>query len=777
MSAEDDEAALALRLRVAELERELDTTASTLAARTALLDAMYRSRVWSTAQRLADRSGLRGPAAACAEGYIGAGPDGARIPLAGLPAVIDGVPPRWLDAIDVGGVTLGGMHADPPAAVRFRIAGREVAAVRAFAALRTSAWTRNRGGVRFRLHVEDADGRVLAERVRVVDPGGRTQDRGWVPLTLALPAGEEVVDVVLATAVPEGAAPDYGWALWGDPVLLAAPRGAAIAALPGRGARLRRALRRVPAKPDGGAQAPAGGPLISLLLPVHDPDPALLRQTLDAVLAQSSARWELCIVDDGSADPAVADVLGEVVRDDRVRIDRHESAQGIAAATNAALALARGEFVATLDHDDVLAPHAVGAAAARLARDPGIDVLYSDNDKLASGVRFAPSLKPDWSPELLRACMYTLHLGVYRRRLVEEVGGWRSAFDGAQDHDLVLRLAERTERIAHLPETLYSWRAHAGSAALGALAKPQAYARAVAAIGEHLERVGIAATAEQLPEAGRYRVVYEPCPRSRVSVVLVPPDGTDAAAAAAAIADAIGAHDADGPRLVVAAPAPIAGVDDGRVVVTTDGAWGARAVAAAAVVATPITVVLETLATPLTGDWATELAGPLAIDGVVATSPLVLDEADRVVHAGVAVLRGVPLPVHPDASTRGEDVAAELTMVTDRSAAAGIVAVQTAALAAAGGVHPQQRHLGLTELTWRMTAAGGRVVCSPHAPWRVLDAAPRPVADVAELRAFAVVARTRADRFYNPRLWHDRAAHVVPWALQQTGRLEDLEGV
>ncbi len=263
----------------------------------------------------------------------------------------------------------------------------------------------------------------------------------------------------------------------------------------------------------------AAAPLISILLPVHNPEPELLKQTVDSVFAQSSGHWELSIVDDASTGGGVAAILDGAASDERVTLKRHDRAQGISAATNAALARARGAFVATLDHDDLLAPEAIAAVSARLAVDPNIDVLYTDNDKVAAGVRFSPSLKPGWSPELLRACMYTLHFSVYRRTLIQEIGGWRSDFDGAQDHDLMLRASERTDRIVHLPQTLYSWRAHAGSAALGELAKPQAYDRGREAVQKHLRRAGVEASAEALPIAGRFRVAYA-AREERIAVVL-----------------------------------------------------------------------------------------------------------------------------------------------------------------------------------------------------------------------------------------------------------------
>jgi Glycosyl transferase family 2 len=775
-----EEEALALRLRVAELEARL----AEADARLGVVDATYSSGVWRVLRRGSNIRRALGPAGAVAAGFDGSGSGGVSVPLAGLrhsarsPASIS-----WTDEIDVGGVVLGGVHADPPTTLTYAICGRAAACVRAFVALRPGAWMANRGGVRFRILLEDRNGRVLAAVQRDVAPSARSADRGWVPMTLPLPPLEDGAhELTMATELPPGATPEYSWAVWGDPVLLVAATGGAVRPLPSRGDRMKMAVSalRRPSGPSGAVEH-GDQPLISLLLPVHDPKPEWLQETLNSVFAQTSRKWELCVVDDGSSRPEVADILRRAALDERVKLRRLDTAEGISAATNAALALARGSFVATLDHDDVLAPHAIAAVGERLSAEPTVDVLYTDNDKIAGGQRFSPSLKPGWSPELARACMYTLHLSVYRRELVEEVGGWRSAFDGAQDHDLLLRVSERTERIGHLPDTLYSWRAHAGSAALGEHAKPQAYNRGAKAVEDHLRRKGIAARVEPLAVAGRFRVVYEPMTAERIAVVLPLPARLGAAPDLAdqLMRVAVALHDGRAlrPQIVVAATertvAPARAIADRATIVAGEGdTWGALARSVRSTIDAAALVLIEDLCAPSSPDWLEELAGPIGDPKVCASSPLVLDDEGRVVHAGIALLRGLPLPVYAGADTTADEVSAELTMVTDRSAAAGVVALTSATLARGGGLDERSDRLALCSLTARLTSRGGRIVCSPHVPWKLIGEAPCNALD--EVRAFALQHRDRADAFYNPRLWPDRAAHIIPRALHQTRLRSDL---
>ncbi|MDP9132939.1 MAG: glycosyltransferase, partial [Nitrospirota bacterium] len=209
--------------------------------------------------------------------------------------------------------------------------------------------------------------------------------------------------------------------------------------------------------------------------------------------------WELCIVDDGSANQNVRAVLERwSAADPRIRVAYLDQNINISAATNKAAALASGEFLLFFDHDDELTPDAVGEVALFVAEQPGVDALYSDDDKIdVSGMRYAPQFKPDWSPELLLSYMYLSHVFVVRRTLFESVGGMRVGFEGAQDYDLALRVAERTSAFGHIPRVLYHWRALPGSTASSGAAKPASLEAGRRAVAEAFERRGIAARVTQ----------------------------------------------------------------------------------------------------------------------------------------------------------------------------------------------------------------------------------------------------------------------------------------
>jgi O-antigen biosynthesis protein len=202
-------------------------------------------------------------------------------------------------------------------------------------------------------------------------------------------------------------------------------------------------------------------PRFSIVTPVYDPPADVLRETIASVTAQTFDDWELCLVDDCSPSPHVADVLAEAAQSDaRVRIARRAANGGIVAASNDALAMAQGEFVVLLDHDDTLHPEALRLVDEALTASPEADYLYSDEDKIDGHGRLSgPFYKPDWSPERFRTQMYTCHVAVLRRSLVEEVGGFDPAFEGSQDWDLALRVTERARRVVHVPTASASaWR-------------------------------------------------------------------------------------------------------------------------------------------------------------------------------------------------------------------------------------------------------------------------------------------------------------------------------
>ena len=215
-------------------------------------------------------------------------------------------------------------------------------------------------------------------------------------------------------------------------------------------------------------------PTFSIILPVHDPEPATSSERSRPWTGRCTRTGRLCIADDASTSAAVRAILADYVgREPRARHVRLEASQHIHGASNAAIELAGGELLAFLDHDDELAPDALLEVAALLQDDPGADLIYSDHDLLGEdGRRQSPRFAPGWSPELLLSYMYIRHLKVYRTELVRAVGGFRPGFEGSADYDLALRVAERTGRIRHIPRILYHWRAARDSIARTTPAKP-----------------------------------------------------------------------------------------------------------------------------------------------------------------------------------------------------------------------------------------------------------------------------------------------------------------
>ena len=200
-------------------------------------------------------------------------------------------------------------------------------------------------------------------------------------------------------------------------------------------------------------------PLFSILMPVFNTPVEWLEAAVDSVLAQVYEKWELVLIDDASTDEAtIAAVARLTNRDSRIRFTRLEQNGGISAASNRGLELASGDRIGLLDHDDLLEPDALFQNAKLLQVHPDADLIYSDEDKLTAHGFDAPFFKPDWSPDFFLSYNYICHFTTWRRALVDEVGGFRSEFDGAQDYDLFLRMIERTSRIRHIPRVLYHWR-------------------------------------------------------------------------------------------------------------------------------------------------------------------------------------------------------------------------------------------------------------------------------------------------------------------------------
>jgi GT2 family glycosyltransferase len=270
----------------------------------------------------------------------------------------------------------------------------------------------------------------------------------------------------------------------------------------------------------------AAPPCISVLMPVYNPPAQTLLHAIDSVRAQTYPHWQLCIADDCSTEPHVAAILARAAAADPRIVTVRRSRNGhISAASNSALKLCSGEFVALLDHDDELSPQALYFVACEILAHPQAGLIYSDEDKLsATGQRCDPYFKPDFDLDLLRGQNFISHLGVYRRSLLLKVGGFRLGFEGSQDHDLALRICEqlRPPQVRHIPRILYHWRAVAGSTAQAGAAKPYAHLAAQRALSEHLQRQAPGAKLGRSPGTGLHRVRY-PLPKQQPLVALVVP--------------------------------------------------------------------------------------------------------------------------------------------------------------------------------------------------------------------------------------------------------------
>lgn len=272
------------------------------------------------------------------------------------------------------------------------------------------------------------------------------------------------------------------------------------------------------------AESLAPQPLISIVMPVYQTPEKWLRRCLDSVLGQAYVNWELCIADDASPAPHVGRVLREYMdKDARIRVVFREANGHIAAASNSALAMASGQFIALLDHDDELPPHALLEVAKAIQAHPEWKLIYSDEDKIdEKGRRFDPYFKPDWNYELFLSQNCVCHLGVYDARLIDQVGGFRVGLEGSQDWDLALRCIEQLnpQEIGHIAKVLYHWRAIPGSTAMGVAQKDYARNAGWRAVTDHLQRLGVEARVE-VAETGYMNVRRNvPAPLPRVSLVI-----------------------------------------------------------------------------------------------------------------------------------------------------------------------------------------------------------------------------------------------------------------
>lgn len=388
-------------------------------------------------------------------------------------------------------------------------------------------------------------------------------------------------------------------------------------------------------------------PIFSVIMPTYNPPRDFFEQAIESVLGQWYPHFELCVADDASTDQWVLDILGGyAARDERVKVVRRSSNGHISAASNSALGVATGDYVALIDHDDLLAPHALALVALAIGTDRNIGLCYSDEDHIdGENRRSTPYMKSEFDPLLLLGQNFVSHLSVIRRDLVERVGRFREGFEGSQDWDLVLRVSEllAPEQIVHLPFVLYHWRVHESSTASSIHAKPYAAIAGRRAVLEHLERGGIDATVSSIAHLGFNRLRPSlPSAPPAVSILIL----ARRAPVLLACLDALLLH-------TTYPTAEIVIVDDGderppfremvrdrgnqfRLVrILDDRSDAGLRNAGVAACSSEVICFLDDEVIVTTDRWLTELIAALHLSEVGAVGPKILDRSNNILSAGL----------------------------------------------------------------------------------------------------------------------------------------------
>lgn len=513
-------------------------------------------------------------------------------------------------------------------------------------------------------------------------------------------------------------------------------------------------------------------PLFSVLMPVYDPDPAFLDRAIASVAGQVYPHWELCVADDAGTDPEVGETLRRwAARDPRVRVVWRKARGHISRATNSAAEIARGEFLAFLDHDDELTPDALGEMALHVAEHPQVDLLYSDDDKInAEGDRFAPHFKPDWSPELLLSYMYLSHLFVVRRTRYIEVGGLREGYEGSQDYDLALRVTAITGQVGHVPKILYHWRAVPGSTAISGAAKPESFEAGRRAVQEALDRRGIAARAyhpkwaleagcgmfsHQFPDHGPRVAIIIPT-RNNLTLLKTCLESLAKTTYRNYEVIVVDNGDEDPGALDVLRDTP------GRVVrmANPDGVFSFAAINNRAVerVDAELVLFLNDDTQVVARGWLSQMVGYLGVPGVGAVGARLRFPDGRLQHAGIVhgYYHGLAGPAFKLLSVSAQGYMSYTKVTRNYSAVtAACLLTRRELFQRLGGFDETDFAVAYNDVDYcyRLGAAGHRVVYCPTAELVHHEGASRGSGDhPAEPAAFRRRYGTRHDPFYNPNL-------------------------
>lgn len=513
-------------------------------------------------------------------------------------------------------------------------------------------------------------------------------------------------------------------------------------------------------------------PVISVLMPVFNAPRDHLTAAINSIQDQFYPWWELCIGDDASNDPVVAEILQEAAaRDHRIKLVRRERNGHISAASNSALELATGAFVALLDHDDLLPPHALYEVAAKIIAQPDVDIIYSDEDHIDDeGRRSHPYFKPDWNPELMLGQNLISHLGVYRRVLMERIGGFRTGFEGSQDHDLALRVMGETcaGRIAHIPKVLYHWRQNATDRTFSEESHDRCVLNSRRAVLEFITRAYPGAKVEPAAFVPDWtRVVYPvPQPAPLVSVIVTWSGWPDVLAACDELLNRT-----DYPSLEILIQAD----DERRATIPGELATNPRirvigrgsslAKMAAAEARGSLLLLLDSHLVPNEPGWLREMVSHAIRSDVGAVGPKLLSTTDTVRQAGIAV-GGRGLAFTPFVGRRRNQagyfghlqLTRDVTAVTSKCL---LVSRETFLLL--GGLDEALIPAGFREVDFclKLADAGLRTVWTPYAELHVREGAPRQRLDADAFKRGMSRMRQRwgqrldADRFWSANLSPD----------------------
>jgi GT2 family glycosyltransferase/cyclopropane fatty-acyl-phospholipid synthase-like methyltransferase len=531
-------------------------------------------------------------------------------------------------------------------------------------------------------------------------------------------------------------------------------------------------------------------PKVSVIMPVFDPPPALLTTAIESVMGQVYENWELCIADDCSQSAEVAEVLNAFARrDPRIKVTRRLENGHISAASNTALAMATGEWITCLDHDDLFAEHALALAVLAIGDHPGVGIVYSDEDKVdEAGDRHSPFFKPDFDPLLLLGQNYMNHLCMVRRDLVEGVGGYRQGYEGSQDWDLLLRVSERLEPtdVVHVPHVLYHWRSHEGSPASLIAANPYATDAGRRAVVDHIERVGRSARVTPIALSGHNRVTWTvPDPEPLVSIIIPTRDG---ALLPRCIESLLSFTTYTNFEVVVvdnggksAETLHYLQVNERRFsVIRDERPFNFSALNNAAVRHTSgeIICLLNDDTEVMSSDWLGEMVGHALQPGVGAVGAKLYYDDGRIQHAGVVLgILGVAGHSHRMTDRLAPGYFGRLMVAQNLSAVtAACVVVRREAWESVGGLDEENLAVAFNDVDFclRLREAGWRVVWTPQAELFHHESVSRgPDTHGPRVEGFAREGDymqerwgpsvLRHDPFYNPNLSLDAEDFSLAW--------------